>query len=622
MLFEEQQDAVDRPIWRLFVEYGSDHKGLVFLALFTSVVSPIASLVPTYMISIIIDGILLDNSQFALPLLGSAVLPTGQLDQLYLAVGIIAAAAVANTGLAWISGWSWLKFSQEIQHVVRVDAYEKIQRLDIGFFEGQQTGQLLSILNSDVDQLDSVLDNFLGNLLQISAQFFGVVAIMLFLHWQLALVALVVLPVLAGVSRFFVKVVKPKYEQVRQHIGALNSRIENNLGGIQVIKSYATEPFETDRVEAASRSVYEKRMEVMKVQIAFFPTMNLINWVGFCILVVLGGIWITQGPPLLFTKPLSIGVLVSFLMYNQQFTQPMIQAGRLLDRYYEGRASVVRVFALRDFDAEITDDVDGEATGNVSGHIEMDSVSFSYESEEEPALEDVSFETEPGEFVGIVGPTGAGKTTLTKLLVRFYDPDEGRITLDGRDLQRLDVRSLRDAIGVVSQDQYLFSGTIRENIAYANPQATDAEIERAAEMANAHEFITDFRNGYDAQVGQRGARLSGGQRQRITIARAVLKDPDVFVLDEATSHVDNETEVLIQQSLAELTADKTTFAIAHRLSSVRHADTILVLDDGSLVERGTHEELIESGGLYANLWRMETGEFEVTSDTFPDLTEN
>lgn len=616
MLFEEHKDAVERPILRLFLEYGRDRKGLVLVAVLASVISPIVSLVPTYTLSIAIDAVLLGDGQFAFPGIPTAWLPTEQLAQLYLIVAIIAIAAVASTVLAWVSGWTWMKFSQDIQHAVRVDAYEKIQHLGMDFFENQQTGQILSILNNDVNRLNSILENTVGNLLRIGAQFLGIAAVLLFLHWQLALISLVVIPALGAMSRFFVKRVKPRYEQVRQLVGAVNARIENNLSGMSVIKSYATEPYEADRVEAASEDVYEKRMEVMTTRIAFFPAMDFVNWMNFCLLLVVGGIWITHGPPLFFTKPLSVGVLVSFLVYNQQLTRPMIQAGRILNRYYAGRASVVRIFALRDYDVEVTNEGDETSLDRVDGRVEMDSVSFSYRGYDEPALEEVSFETEPGQFVGIVGPTGAGKTTLMKLLLRFYDPDEGRITVDGRDIQRVNVRSLRKAIGMVSQDPYLFSGTIRENIAYADPDATDEEIERAARLANAHDFITGFDEGYDAQVGQRGDKLSGGQRQRIAIARVVLKDPDILILDEATSHVDNKTEALIQQSLAEVTADRTTFAIAHQLSTVRHADLILVLDGGVLVEQGTHEELVEQDGLYADLWRMQTGEFAAVTDEF------
>lgn len=614
MRFEDQQETTKWPIPRLFVEYGRERVGLLTVALAASIASPLVSVVPTYMLSVAIDAVLLGNEEFALVGVPSAWLPDGRLGQLYLVAVIVATAAVTNAGLSWLSGWTWGSFSQEVQHVVRVDAYEKIQRLGLDFFDDQQTGQIMSILNNDVNHLNQLLEKFLRDLVRIVARFLGIAAVLVYLHWQLALVALVFVPVLATMSYRFAGLVHERYEQVRQQVGALNARMENNLNGIHVIKSYTTESYETERVEETSRDVYDSRWDVITTRILFFPAMNVVNWTGFCVLLVVGGSWVTYGPPLFFTEPLSVGVLVSFLVYNRQFTGPLMQAGRVIDLYFEGRAAVVRIFALRDYDVERLDD--GDATLEpADGRVAFESVSFGYD-EEESTIEDVDFEVEPGEYVGIVGPTGAGKTTLTKLLFRYYDPDEGTIRIDGHDVRDLDVRSLRRAIGLVSQEQYLFSGTVRENITYGSFDVSDEDVERAARMANAHEFITDFRDGYDSRVGQRGGKLSGGQRQRITIARAILKDPDVLVLDEATSHVDNETEALIQRSLRKLAADRTTFAIAHRLSTIRHADTILVLAGGQIVERGTHDDLVRRDGLYANLWRMQIGEFERLPDDF------
>jgi ATP-binding cassette subfamily B protein len=372
-------------------------------------------------------------------------------------------------------------------------------------------------------------------------------------------------------------------------------------------------------VTAASNEHKTARWDARRWGVRFGPTLTVINGLGFAVVFVVGGMWVTDqwilfDRPAFFTGTATTGTVVLFLQYTRQIQGPMAQAGQLLNNYERVKASAERVFVLMDYPANVPEREDAVVLEDAEGRVEYDGVTFRYPDGEE-ALSDVSFDVEPGRMVGLVGPTGSGKSTLMKLLMRFYDTDEGTVEVDGRDVREYTLRSLRGAVGYVSQEPFLFTGTIRENIAYGM-EATDEEIEEVARRANAHDFVTDLEDGYETEVGQRGDKLSGGQRQRIAIARAILRDPPVLVLDEATSHVDNETEVLIQRSLRDLIADRTTFAIAHRLSTVRNADQILVLEDGEIVERGTHDDLLEQGGLYANLWSVQVGEVEALPEEF------
>ncbi|ARS90850.1 ABC transporter ATP-binding protein [Natrarchaeobaculum aegyptiacum] len=610
-LFESEQDDIGWPIPRLFLEFGPKYKILVLGALLTSVLGPFVNLIPPYILQTAIDAVLLGDEPFSLPGVSPDRLPEDQLQQLYLVSAIIIAASVAGAVLSWAGGWTWGLFSQEVQHSIRTETYEKVQTLGMGFFDSEETGQIMSVLNNDVNRLNQFLKDFLRDSLHITTTLLGITILLFMLHWEFALITFVFFPIMTLLTRYFVKRIRPKHEAVRKQVGSLNACIENNISGIRVIKSYTSESNEADRIRDSSERLYDKRWNVITTRIKFFPAVSAVNWIGFGAIIIIGGIWIINGPPLFFSEPLTVGTLVAFLVYNERLMEPILVGGKLVDRYFKSRASVVRIFALQDYETEITETDDSVDIEPMTGDVQFVDVTFSYD--EKPVLKNVDLEINPGEFVGIVGSTGSGKTTLTKLLLRFYEPDSGMILIDGYELDRVSLESLRRSIGVVHQDPYLFSGTVRDNISYGSPEVTEAEIVQAAKRANAHDFISDLPDGYDTAVGQRGVKLSGGQRQRISIARAIIGDPDILVLDEATSHVDNRTESLIQNSLSDIVADRTTFAIAHRLSTVRHADTILVLDDGRIVERGTHDELLRQDEFYSDLWEMHIGEGNQTS---------
>jgi ATP-binding cassette subfamily B protein len=490
-----------------------------------------------------------------------------------------------------------------------------MQRLNMEFFADKQTGELMSILSNDVNRLERFLNDGMNSAFRLGVMVLGIAVILLYLNWQLALITLLVVPLLGLFTYKFIQTIQPKYKEVRSSVGQLNSRLENNLGGVQVIKTSNTENYESDRVDDVSGDYFDANWDAIGTRIKFFPGLRVLAGVGFVLTFLVGGLWVLGLPIGPFSGDLSAGEFVTFILLGQRFIWPMAQFGMIINMYQRAYASAARIFGLMDEPSRIAEDPDAAPLEVTDGRVVYDDVTFGYDDEER-IIEDVSFQVEGGETLALVGPTGAGKTTVLKLLLRMYDVDEGEITIDGQDLRDVTIPSLRDRVGYVSQDTFLFYGTVAENITYGTFDATREEVVEAAKMAEAHEFITNLPEGYDTEVGERGVKLSGGQRQRISIARAILKDPEILVLDEATSDVDTETEMLIQRSLDQLTEDRTTFAIAHRLSTIKDADTIVVLEGGRIVERGTHEDLLSEDGLYAHLWGVQAGEIDELPEEF------
>ncbi|RJT03827.1 ABC transporter ATP-binding protein [Halococcus sp. IIIV-5B] len=620
--FEEQREGTDNAMRQLFAVYGRENWFSFAVGTLTSLVARMLDLLPPLLLGIGIDAVFRGNRAFTLdPIpVAQSSLPTTRTGQFWLLVGLICVSFFGGAIFHYGRNWGWNAFSQNIQHAVRTDTYDKMQRLNMDFFADKQTGEMMSILSNDVNRLEQFLNGGLNSLFRLSAMVVGIAAIMLKLNWQLALVSLIPVPLVAVFTYYFIKRIQPKYAEVRSSVGQVNSRLENNLGGIQVIKSTSTEDYESDRVDDVSQAYYDANWGAIRIRIKFFPMLQVISGIGFVLTFLVGGYWVLTGvAPGPFTGTLTVGTFTTFILYTQRFIWPMAQFGEIINMYQRARASAERIFGLMNEPSRLAQDPDATDLTVTEGRVEYDDVTFGYEAERGdggPTVEDVSFDVHGGETIALVGPTGAGKSTVLKLLLRMYDVDEGEIRVDGTDIDEVTLSSLRRAIGYVSQESYLFYGTIKENIAYGTFEASDEEIVEAAKAAEAHEFITNLPEGYETMAGERGVKLSGGQRQRITIARAILSDPEIMILDEATSDVDTETEMLIQRSLDRLTEERTTFSIAHRLSTIKDADQIVVLENGRVREHGSHEELIDESGLYANLWAVQAGEIDELPEEF------
>ena len=599
--FEEERERVDRPMRRLFAEYGRDHAGYFSIGLASSIFARLLDLLPPLLLGVAVDAIFEPDIPFNLWLIPDAWLPTTESGQLIATTGLIGGAFLLGAMFHYTRNWGWNRFAQGIQHEIRTDTYDQMQRLNMDFFADKQTGELMSILSNDVNRLERFLNDGMNSATRLIVMVLGIAGILLILHPPLALVALLPVPLIALFTKKFVEIIQPKYADVRSSVGALNSRLENNLGGIKVIKTSNTEPYESDRVDDVSTDYYDANWGAIRTRITFFPGLRLLAGIGFVITFGVGGLWVLEGR---VTK----GMFVTFILYTQRFIWPMAQFGQIINMYQRAYASAERIFGLMETPSRLAEDDDAQPMSVTEGHVEYQNATFGYD--DETILDDVSFEADGGETVALVGPTGAGKSTAIKLLLRLYDVDDGAVRVDGTDVRDVTVPSIRRKIGYVSQETFLFYGTVRDNVAYGLPDADDADIREAAKAAEAHEFITNLPDGYDTMVGERGVKLSGGQRQRIAIARAILRDPEILVLDEATSDVDTETEMLIQRSLDELIENRTTLVIAHRLSTVKDADRIVVLDQGHVAERGSHEELLAEDGLYANLWAVQAGEID------------
>lgn len=605
-------DPVDRPM-RLLFGYLRPLRGRLIGASTHAVLNKIFDLFPPLLVAWLInaitgqvdpwiaDCIASEPGQAVVRALG---LSAGMAPVVFVAF-LTAVIFSAESLFEWRYTLGFMRLAQDVQHRLRLDAYERMQAREIRFFEEHRLGKTLAMLSDDVNQLERFLNTGFAQLLHLGTLILFSGFVLFSLEPTLALIGLIPVPLIVVGSIAFSKLLESRYAGVRQAVGELAARLENNLGGILVIKSFTAEAYEAGRVEAASDDYRVANLRAIELSAPFIPLIRFGVLIGFVSVMVLGGKWALEGH-------LVAGTVVAFGMMIQRILWPLTRLGQTLDEYQRARASAARIFSLLGTRPRIEDPAQPTALADLPPTVAFRDVHFRYR-QGEPIFDGLTFDVAAGETVGIAGPTGAGKSTLIKLILRLYDVDGGAVEVCGTDVRHAAQTDLRHHVALVSQDVYVFHGTIAENIAYGLPPEVrdDRErVERASHQAQLHEFVASLPDGYETLVGERGIKLSGGQRQRLSLARALLKDAPILVLDEATSSVDTETERAIQVHLNELTQDRTALVIAHRLSTIRNADRILVLEGGRLAEEGHHDDLVARGGTYASLWRVQSGELD------------
>ena len=578
-----------RRLWR----YARAYRPRMLLAATCSVVNKVVDLAPPVLIGVAVDIVVRRDGSFL-----AALGVTEARDQLL----ILALATFVIWSLESLFEYAyavlWRNLAQSIQHDLRLDAYRRVQSLEPAYLEDRSTGGLMAVLNDDVNQLERFLDGGANELLQVATTTLLVGATFFYLAPSVAWMSFVPVPfILWGSFRFQARI-QPRYALVRERVGHLSAQLANNLGGLATIQSFVAEDREAERLDRESRAYQDANRDAIRLSSAFSPLIRIAVLFGFTATLIYGGYLALDGT-------LAVGAYSVLVFLTQRLLWPLTRLGQTFDLYQRAMASTTRILDVMDTEPRITGGA-ASLPDTVRGEIRFEGVGFAYQTGF-PVLRDLDLHLEAGKTTALVGATGSGKTTVLKLLLRFYDTGTGTVRLDGNDLRDLRLDDLRRAVALVSQDVFLFHGTVRENLVYGRPDAAFDDVVAAAKVAEAHEFIESLPKGYDTVVGERGQKLSGGQRQRLSIARAVLKNAPVLVLDEATSAVDNETEAAIQRSLATISKNRTTLVVAHRLSTIRHAHHIYVLDQGRVAEQGTHDELLAAGGLYSNLWHVQTG---------------
>ncbi len=581
------------PLVRLW-SYASGYRREIVLATLWSFLNKAVDIAPPFLIGMAVDVVANGSDS----LLGQRGVSDPKTQIL-----VIAAITFVIWGLEsifeYLLGVAWRNLAQSIQHDLRIDTYEHVQQLDVAYFENRSSGDLVAVLNDDVNQLERFLDIGANEVIQLITTVVLIGATFFVVAPSVAWLAFLPMPVILWGSLRFQRRIEPRYASVRGEAGSINAQLANNIGGISTIKAFTSEDREVSRIRQASNRYRDANASAISLSSAFTPLIRVAILVGFAATLIWGGFLALEGQ-------LNIGLYSVLVFLTQRLLWPLTRLGQTVDLYQRAMASTRRILVVLDTQPTILDGGRTIEPAEVQGTMSFDNVSFAY-GNGFPALSQVDLNIQPAETTAFVGPTGSGKTTLIKLMLRFYDPDQGAVRLEGIDLRDLRQRDVRNSMALVSQDVFLFHGTVMENIAYGLPGASQEAIEHAARTAEAHAFIESLPDGYETVIGERGQKLSGGQRQRLSLARALLTECPILILDEATSAVDNDTEAAIQRSLARVGHDRTMVVVAHRLSTIRNADTIYVIDAGRVAEVGTHASLLELNGIYRNLWDVQTG---------------
>lgn len=549
----------------------------LFFLLFVTAITVVYPMI----IQLTIDEIVLEDRYNLIPFIAIAF---------FLAMGIKSVATYFHQYLGDLFGVTSV-------YTVRDSLYKKLQVLSFKYYDNAKTGDIMSRLTADVEGFRFFLSAGFAELIRIVLLISFSLAVMIYYSLPLALVTMAAMPLLIVVVLQFDKRVHPAFRRIRKSLGRLNTRVQENVSGMETVKSLSREDFEINRFSTSNDDYRQNFITTAHIQSKYFPLMEFIGNVAAVSLLAYGGYLVINGQ-------LTVGELTAFFSLIWYIMGPLMNLGFVVNQFSQAKASGERLIEILDAKEDI-EEKEVSIDDSIEGHVTLNNVTLEYNKEDDTALKDISFDAPPGKIIGLIGATGSGKTSITQLITRFYEPVKGEVLIDGRPVEDYNLKTLRRAIGFVLQEAFLFSTTIRENIAYGNPNVTDAQVLDAAKRAQAHDFIMEMPEGYETLLGERGMGLSGGQKQRIAIARALCIDPQILVLDDATSAVDMETEFAIQQALKEVMEDRTSFIIAHRISSLKHADEILVLEEGEIVERGTHDSLLDENGIYRRIYDIQ-----------------